>query len=76
LPPEGLLTLAYHPAASRILDAIINGPTISSRARQALLRALEAQFADIIDNRIGARVGACCWAAAEPYFKVRHAFLK
>jgi nucleolar protein 9 len=76
LPPEGLLTLAYHPAASRVLDAIIDGPTISSRARRALLRALEAQFADVIDDRIGAHVGARCWAAAEPYFKVRHAFLK
>jgi nucleolar protein 9 len=72
LPPEGLLTLAHHPAASRVLDAIIDGPTIPSRAR----RALEAQFADIIDDRIGARVGARCWAAADPYFKVRHAFLK
>jgi hypothetical protein len=27
---------------------------------------MEAQFADIFDDRIGARVGVCCWAAAEP----------
>ncbi|KAI0253125.1 ARM repeat-containing protein [Lactifluus subvellereus] len=69
LPPQGLFTLAHHPAASRVLDAIIDGPTIPSRARRALLRALEAQFADVIDDRIGARVGARCWAAADPYFK-------
>ncbi|KAI0299719.1 ARM repeat-containing protein [Multifurca ochricompacta] len=69
LPPRELLALAHHPAASRVLDAIIDGPTIPPRARRALLRALEAQFADVIDNRIGTRVGARCWAAADPYFK-------
>ncbi|KAI0253120.1 hypothetical protein BJV78DRAFT_242324 [Lactifluus subvellereus] len=48
LPPQGLLTLAHHPAASRVLDAIIDGPTIQLRARRAVLCALEAQFADVI----------------------------
>jgi nucleolar protein 9 len=75
LPPENLLTLVHHRAASRVFDAIIDGPNIPSRARRALLRALEAQFADVIDDRIGARVGARCWAAADPYFKVCPAFL-
>ena len=31
---------------------------------------MEAQFVDIIDDRIGARVGGRCWAAADPYLKV------
>ena len=31
---------------------------------------MEAQFADVIDDRIGARVDARCWAAADPYLKV------
>jgi nucleolar protein 9 len=71
LPPQELLALTHHPAASRVLDAIIDGPTIPHRSRRALLRAIEAQFADVIDDRIGARVGARCWAAADPYLKVR-----
>jgi hypothetical protein len=33
---------------------------------------MEAQFANVIDDRIGARVGMRCWAAADPYLKVRH----
>ena len=33
---------------------------------------MEAQFADVIDDRIGVRVAARCWAAADPYLKVRH----
>ena len=27
---------------------------------------MEAQFADVIDDRIGTRVGMLCWAAADP----------
>ncbi|KAH9991427.1 armadillo-type protein [Russula vinacea] len=69
LPSQELLALTRHPAASRVLDAIIDGPTIPPRSRRALLRAMETQFADVIDDRIGARVGARCWAAADPYFK-------
>jgi len=37
--------------------------------------AVEAQLADVIDDRIGARVGARSWAAADPYLKVRCIFL-
>jgi len=69
LKSQELLALTHHPAASRVLDAIIDGPTIPPRSRRALLRAMEAQFADIIDDRIGARVGVRCWAAADPYLK-------
>ena len=57
LTPQELLPLIHHPAASRIIDAIIDGPTIPSRSRRALPSAMEAQFADIFDDRIGARVG-------------------
>jgi len=69
LGSQELLALTHHPAGSRILDAIIDGATIPPRARRTLLRALEAQFTDVIDDRIGARVGARCWAAADPYLK-------
>jgi hypothetical protein len=31
---------------------------------------MEAQFVDIIDDRIGVRVGVRCWAVADPYLKV------
>ncbi|KAH9991655.1 ARM repeat-containing protein [Russula compacta] len=73
LPPQELIALIHHPAASRVIDAIIDGPTIPHRSRRALLRALEVQFADVIDDRIGVRVGARCWAAADPYLKEKFA---
>ncbi|KAH9059317.1 armadillo-type protein [Lactarius vividus] len=69
LQPQELLALTHHPAGSRVLDAIIDGATTPPRARRSLLRALEAHFADVIDDRIGVRVGARCWAAADPYLK-------
>ena len=74
LQPQELLALTHHPAGSRVLDAIIDGATTPPRARRSLLRALEAHFADVIDDRIGARVGARCWAAADPYLKVQRFF--
>ena len=67
---QELLALTHHPAGSRVLDAVIDGATTPPRARRTLLRAMEAHFADVIDDRIGARVGARCWAAADPYLKV------
>lgn len=76
LASQELLALTRHPAASRVLDAVIDGLTIPHRSRRALLRAMEAQFADVIDDRIGARVGARCWAAADPYLKVCCFFLE
>ena len=63
---------AHHPAASRVLDAISDDPAILPRSWRALLRAMEPQFTDIIDDRIGARVGMRCWTAADPYLKVRY----
>ncbi|KAI9449636.1 hypothetical protein BJY52DRAFT_1359724 [Lactarius psammicola] len=69
LQPHELLALTHHPAGSRVLDAIIDGATTPPRARRSLLRALEAHFADVIDDRIGSRVGARYWAAADPYLK-------
>ncbi|KAF8485307.1 hypothetical protein DFH94DRAFT_689665 [Russula ochroleuca] len=67
---QELLTLTRHPGASQVLDAIVDGPTIPPRSRRALLRAIEAQFADVTDDRIGARVGARCRAAADPCIKL------
>ncbi|KAF8270863.1 armadillo-type protein [Lactarius quietus] len=77
LEPQELLALTHHPASSRVLDAIIDGTTTPPRARRTLLRTLEAHFADVIDDRIGTRVGARCWAAADPYLKEKlaHALL-
>ena len=64
-----------YPAASRVLDAIIGGPTIPPQLHHFLPPAMEAQSADIIDDCVGARVGACFWAAADLYFKVCWPFL-
>jgi hypothetical protein len=66
-----LLALTHHPAGSRVLDAIIDVATTPPRARRTSLRALETHFADVIDDRVSARVEARCWAAADPYLKVR-----
>jgi len=58
---------AARAARYHTLHAIIDGAMTPPRARRSLLRALAAHFADVIDGRIGAR----CWAAADPYLKVR-----
>ncbi|KAH9991424.1 hypothetical protein BJV77DRAFT_962771 [Russula vinacea] len=75
LASQELLSLSPHPAASWVLDAIIDGPTIPLRSRRALLRAMAAQIAGVIDDRIGVQVGARCWAAADSYFKLCRVFL-
>ncbi|KAI0260538.1 armadillo-type protein [Gloeopeniophorella convolvens] len=69
LPSDELVALTHHPAASRVIDALLEGAQTPPRARRALLRALEARFADVVDDRVGARVGERCWAIADAYFK-------
>ena len=75
LPPQELLALTRHPAASGVLDTIIEGPTITVTRSRRSFHAMEAQPADVIDDRIGARVCARCWVLADSYFQVFCVFL-
>jgi hypothetical protein len=42
--------VTHYPAASGVLNTIIDGRTIQLRSRRALLRAMESQFAVIDDQ--------------------------
>lgn len=69
LPPARLLKLSHHPTSSRIIDALLSSPNVPSRYRRKLILAYLGHFPELVDDRVGSRVGERLWNAADPYLK-------
>ena len=69
MPLDALIQAAQHPTSSRVLDALLDSPTVPPKARRALIGAFLGHFHVLVDDRIGSRVGERCWAAADPYLR-------
>ncbi|KDQ64985.1 hypothetical protein JAAARDRAFT_28650 [Jaapia argillacea MUCL 33604] len=66
---EALLSICHHPISSRILDALLDSPTIPSIAKRKFIMSFIGHFHVLADDRIGSRVAERCWAGADPYVK-------
>ena len=75
MPMEDLLNTAYHATSSRVLDVLLDSPTVPSKTKRKFLLSLIGQYHVLVDDRIGSRVGDRCWAYADPYLRVRTIFL-
>ena len=71
LPIEDVIVLAQHPTSSRVLDAILDSPTVPSKTKRRYILSFIGHYEKLVDDRIGSRVGDRCWASADPYLKVR-----
>jgi hypothetical protein len=67
---EDLLRLAHHPTSSRVLDAILESPTVSFKVKRNFVISLIGHYHLLVDDRIGSRVADRCWAFADPYLRV------
>jgi nucleolar protein 9 len=67
---EELLAVAHHPTSSRILDAYLESPEVPFKAKRQLVTPFIGHFHQLVDDRIGSRIGDRCWAFADPYLKV------
>jgi nucleolar protein 9 len=64
-----LLSLCHDATSSRVIDAFIDSPTVPKTAKRKLVMAYMGHFHELVDDRIGSRVGDRFWAFAEPYLK-------
>ncbi|CAK5281828.1 unnamed protein product [Mycena citricolor] len=69
LSTVALVSLAHHPAASRVLDALLESKTVLVKSKRQFLLSLIGSYHLLVDDRIGSRVGDRCWANADTYLK-------
>jgi nucleolar protein 9 len=73
MPTEDVIALAHHPTSSRVLDAVLDSPTVPLKHKRAFMQSLLGYYHRLVDDRIGSRVGDRCWATADTFLKVRPA---
>ncbi|KAK0467769.1 armadillo-type protein [Desarmillaria tabescens] len=69
LPITSLIPLAQHPVSSRVLDVFLDSPTVPHKAKRRLVLAFLGHFHELVDDRIGSRVGERCWGWSDTYMK-------
>jgi len=66
---DELIALSHDPTSSRVLDELIDSPTVPKQAKRKLILAFIGHLHRLVDDRIGSRVGDRLWAASDPYLK-------
>ncbi|EPT01842.1 hypothetical protein FOMPIDRAFT_1161063 [Fomitopsis schrenkii] len=66
---DELIEMAHHAAASRVLDVLLSSPTVPAKAKRTFVLGFMGRWHELVDDRIGSRVGERCWAAADGYMK-------
>jgi len=66
---EELLVTAYSVTASRVLDVLLESPTVPAKAKRKLVMTFIGHYHTLVDDRIGSRVGDRCWEHADPYLR-------
>ncbi|KAH9853868.1 ARM repeat-containing protein [Lenzites betulinus] len=66
---EELIQMAHHVTSSRVLDAVLESPTVPHKEKRKFVMTFIGHYHTLVDDRIGSRVGERCWAFADPYLK-------
>ncbi|KAI9575034.1 armadillo-type protein [Boletus coccyginus] len=69
LPMGDLIRIAHNATSSRVLDALLESPTVSFKAKRRFVTSLIGHYHSLIDDRIGSRIGDRCWDFADPYLR-------
>ncbi|KAI6033881.1 armadillo-type protein [Pisolithus microcarpus] len=69
LTVQDLLTLSHNATSSRVLDAILESPTVPFKSKRRLVMSMIGHYHELVDDRIGSRVGDRFWAFADPYLR-------
>lgn len=67
---DALLAVAHHPISSRVLDVALESSTVPAKFKRKFILIFLGHYHELVDDRIGSRVGERCWAHADPYLKV------
>ncbi|KAJ3752248.1 hypothetical protein EV360DRAFT_13609, partial [Lentinula raphanica] len=63
------LHLAQNPTSSRVLDVLLDSPTVPTKAKRSFVLSFIGTYHLLVDDRIGSRVGERCFAFADTYLK-------
>ncbi|KAG9219045.1 hypothetical protein CCMSSC00406_0001455 [Pleurotus cornucopiae] len=69
LSMEDSIRLGYHPAGSRVFDALLESPSVPFKDKRRFVMSFIGHYHLLVDDRIGSRVGDRCWAFADTYLK-------
>ncbi|KAJ6627419.1 armadillo-type protein [Mycena sp. CBHHK59/15] len=69
LSMEESLAIAHHAIGSRVLDVLLESPTVPVKVKRQFVMSFIGSFHLLVDDRIGSRVGDRCWAFADTYLK-------
>lgn len=69
-PIDEQLVIARDASASRVLDTLLQSPTIPFKEKRKYVMNFIGHYHVLVDDRIGSRVGDNCWAFADPYLRV------
>ncbi|KAI0334862.1 ARM repeat-containing protein [Cubamyces sp. BRFM 1775] len=64
-----LIEMGHHVTSSRVLDAVLDSPTVPHKEKRKLVMTFIGHYPALVDDRIGSRVGERCWAFADPYLR-------
>jgi len=69
LSEEEMLAIAHHATSSRVLDALLDSPTVPQKVKRQFVLSFIGRYHLLVDDRIGSRVGDRCWAFSDTYLK-------
>ncbi|KAI0035625.1 ARM repeat-containing protein [Vararia minispora EC-137] len=69
LPVDDVIAMAHHATASRVLDVVLDSPTVSLKYKRTFMQRLLGHYHRLVDDRIGSRIGDRCWATADTFLK-------
>ncbi|KAF9563347.1 ARM repeat-containing protein [Agrocybe pediades] len=66
---EDRIKVAHNPAGSRVFDALLDSPTVPSKVKRQFVMDFIGHYHQLVDDKLGSRVGDRCWAFCDTYLK-------
>ncbi|TFK28643.1 ARM repeat-containing protein [Coprinopsis marcescibilis] len=69
LSVEDKIRISHDASASRVYDVLLDSPTIQAKDKREFVMSFIGHYHELVDDRIGSRVGDRCWAFCDTYLK-------
>ncbi|EJU06458.1 ARM repeat-containing protein [Dacryopinax primogenitus] len=63
------VALAHHPTSARVIDGLLDSGTVPNKNKRMWISGYLGVYHELVDDRIGSRVGDLCWAKADTFLK-------
>ncbi|TFK35011.1 armadillo-type protein [Crucibulum laeve] len=69
LPIDNRIRIAHNSSSSRVYDALLESSTVLPKIKRQFVMDFIGHYHELVDDKIGSRVGDRCWAFADTYLK-------